>query len=153
MTIASCSSVNRSVANCLNIIFGIPRRCPLSPLTSSISESLRAVCSLDAMPCDRVDPPSNVASCVERSASLHAIQPEPWQARMDGKTAATVRLVRVTPEIWSPETCQTNRTDATHRTYLSHPFCLSCAGLVVDRPTARCQPIANLWPSSPKAAL
>ncbi len=50
MTIASCGSVNRSVANCLNIIFGIPGRCPLSPLSSSISESLRAVLSLDAMP-------------------------------------------------------------------------------------------------------
>lgn len=102
VTIASQGSVNRSVANCLNIIFGIPRRCPLSPLISSISESLRTALSLDAMRCNRHDPPMNLASCVERSASGQAIQPEPWQARKNRHCAATFRLVRKMPEILSP---------------------------------------------------
>ena len=127
MTIASHGSVNRSVANCLDIIFGTPRRCPLSPLTSSISESLRAVLSLDAVPYDRANPPANVASCVELPTSIHAIQSEPWQSGKDRKSAATVRLMRVMPEIRSPETCPADRTDATHRTYSSHLSYLSYA--------------------------
>ena len=152
MTIASCGSVNRSVANCLNIIFGIPRRCPLSPLTSSISESLRAALSLDAMPYGLVQPPANLASCVERSASSQAIQPEPWQAWWNGKSAAIVQLARVLPEIRLPETRPRNGTDATQRTYCSHSTYQSSVRMwLTDGPHTASLP-STCWPSSSKAA-
>lgn len=146
-TIASRGSVNRSVANCLDIIFGIPRRCPLSPLISSISESLRVVCSLDVVPHHLVNPPKKLASCVKLSVSIHAIRSEPWQAGKNRKSAATVRLVKKMTEIRRGQKrlhqASFNRTNGTQRTDSSHRSHLSCAEFVVDRLTTRCQPTPN----------
>ena len=85
MTIASRGSVNRSVANCLPTIFDIPRRCPLSPLTSSFSEPLPEAELVNVIPHVQVGRSEMLVSWVEVSRQLEVIQSEYWQIAKTGE--------------------------------------------------------------------
>lgn len=99
MTIASQGSLNRSVANCLDIIFGTPRLRPLSPLISSISESLHPVLPLDIMLNDQSESLKKLAPWVELLVSAHAAQSEPWRSGGHRVSAATFRGPSIILEI------------------------------------------------------